>query len=275
MCESIVVVGAPFPRTWMLRPSAFILRRERVAVNRLSNRRANVLAGCDEVPEYLCHRHRNHGTCTNGRRIRVDELNEAVLQAIEEHALTPEAVEQVVTLTERDGVQERHEALTREWKDVSKRIDRLVQVIETAGDIASVATTLRDLEARRSEIDEQLQGLHPVPRLPQQVIEDRLAEWRRMPRGSTVQGRSVLQRILRGRIVFTPKGEGDTFEAPTRFDKLFSGIVAPRPSFIKGNGPYHIGPEDTFDADYGRLLARAMERLEKSPEWVRPQADVQ
>ena len=28
----------------MLRPSAFILRRERVAVNRLSNRRANVLA---------------------------------------------------------------------------------------------------------------------------------------------------------------------------------------------------------------------------------------
>jgi hypothetical protein len=28
----------------MLRPSAFILRRERVAVNRLGNRRANVLA---------------------------------------------------------------------------------------------------------------------------------------------------------------------------------------------------------------------------------------
>ena len=28
----------------MLRPSAFILRRERLAVNRLSNRRANVLA---------------------------------------------------------------------------------------------------------------------------------------------------------------------------------------------------------------------------------------
>jgi hypothetical protein len=29
----------PFPRTWMLRPSAFIVRRERVAVNRrLSDR---------------------------------------------------------------------------------------------------------------------------------------------------------------------------------------------------------------------------------------------
>ena len=30
--------------------------------------------------------------------------------------------------------------------------------------------------------------------------------------------------------------------------------------FIKdGNGAAHIGPEDTFDADYGRLLARVME----------------
>ena len=155
-------------------------------------------------------------------------MNEAVLQAIEEHALTPEAVEQVVTMTERDDAREQVEALTRERKDVERRIDRFVQIIETAGDVASVATKLRDLEARRNAIDEQLSGLHPLPRLPRQVIEDRLAEWRRLLRASTTQSRAVLQRILRGRIVFTPKGEGYTFEAPTRFDKLFSGIVAPQ-----------------------------------------------
>jgi hypothetical protein len=54
-----------------------------------------------------------------------------------------------------------------------------------------------------------------------------------MLRQSTTQSRAVLQRGLRGRIVFTPSGEGYTFEAPTRFDKLFSGIVAPRPAFIE------------------------------------------
>jgi hypothetical protein len=32
----VVVVGAALSRTWMLRPSAFILRRERVEVNRVS-----------------------------------------------------------------------------------------------------------------------------------------------------------------------------------------------------------------------------------------------
>jgi hypothetical protein len=69
----------------------------------------------------------------------------------------------------------------------------------------------------------------------------------------------VLQRVLRGRIVFTPRGKGYTFEAPTRFDKLFSGIVADRPKFIPhGNcGAEHIGSEDTFDGDYGRLLEGA------------------
>ena len=63
--------------------------------------------------------------------------------------------------------------------------------------------------------------------------------------------------MLRGRIVFTPSGDRATrFDAPTRFDKLFSGIVVPRPAFIEqGNrGAEHIGPEDTFDGDYGRLL---------------------
>lgn len=200
------------------------------------------------------------------RHIRVDEMNEAVLQAIEQHSLTPEAIEQVIALTERDDAREQYDALERERKDVSKRIANFVHVIETAGDITSVAAKLRDLEARRNQIDEQLRCLQPIPRLPRHVIEDRLAEWRRLLRQSTTQRRAVLQRILRGRIVFTPKGEGYTFEAPTRFDKLFSGIVAPRPSFIQyGNrGAEHIGPEDTFDGDYGPILAQAM----KSPKWL-------
>jgi site-specific DNA recombinase len=63
---------------------------------------------------YMCHRRRHHGSsCTNALRIRVTEMNEAVLQAIEQHALTPEAIEQVITLTERDDAQDRHMVLVR------------------------------------------------------------------------------------------------------------------------------------------------------------------
>jgi site-specific DNA recombinase len=213
------------------------------------------------VAEYVCFRHRNHGkgVCANQRHLPVAEMNEAVLAAIEQHALTPDAVAQVIALTERDDAREQHALLLRERTDVQKRIDRLVAVVETARDITSLAEKLRALEARRTAIDRELTGLHPVPRLVPEVIENRLAEWRRLLRQSTTQGRAVLQRILRGRIVFTPSGEGYTFEAPTRFDKLFSGIVAERPAFIPaGNlGAEHLGPEDTFDGDYGRLLERA------------------
>ena len=42
------------------------------------------------IPEYICHRHRANSSCTNALRVSVAEMNEAVLQAIEEHALTPE-----------------------------------------------------------------------------------------------------------------------------------------------------------------------------------------
>jgi hypothetical protein len=69
-----------------------------------------------------------------------------------------------------------------------------------------------------------VESLQPLPRLAPAVVESRLEEWRRLLRGSTRQGRAVLQRVLRGRIVFTPVTDdpqcvGYEFEAPTRFDK--------------------------------------------------------
>jgi hypothetical protein len=72
---------------------------------------------------------------------------------------------------------------------------------------------------------------------------------------------------VREQIVHVHRSRGDdyTFEAATRFDKLFTGIVVQRPACLtRGNrGAEHIGPEDTFDGDDGRLLERiAMPRFD-------------
>lgn len=210
--------------------------------------------------EYVCYRHvRSSVNCANGQRIAVETVNEAVLAAIEEHVLTPEAIEQVVRLTERDDLREKHDALEREAKDVAKRIARLVDALETGGDATSITRRLRELEARKVDLAQQQAGLRPLPRLHPAVLEDRLAEWRRLLRQSMPQGRAVLQRVLQGRITFTPQPTGGyLFEAPTRFDKLFSGIAAPVPAYIPigMQGTEHITAADTFDADYARLLAR-------------------
>jgi hypothetical protein len=209
------------------------------------------------IPEYICHRHRTSGekACHNALRIAVTVMNEAVLSAIEEHALTEEAIEQVIQLSERGDVQDIQKALDKQTTDIAKRIARLAAAIETGGDSASVLLKIRELEARQAAIKIEGASLRPVPRLPQPVIANRLAEWRRLLRASTMQGRTVLQRILRGRITFKPRADGDgyDFTAPTRFDRLFAGIVASRPDPEAGvrTGLEHIGPEDTFDADCG------------------------
>ena len=203
----------------------------------------------------------------------VSDMNEAVLQAIEEHALTPEAIEQVIQLSERDDVRDGQAALVKERKDIEKRLARVVAAIECGDRPASLVAKIRELETRRSAIDAEMVSLHPVPRLSPAVIEDRLAEWRRLLRQSTTQGRTVLQRVLHGRVTFTPhvnlvSGEVDgyEFEGPTRFDKLFTGIAVERPKWIAPGdvaGTENIGPEDTFDGDYGRLLDRIFKNGKK------------
>jgi hypothetical protein len=127
---------------------------------------------------------------------------------------------------------ELQDKLEREQKDIAKRIARLVDAIATGGNAASLVAKLRELEARQKAIVGEMATLRPVPRLAPAVIENRLAEWRRLLRASTTQGRTVLQRILRGRLTFTPRvdpisGEADgyDFSGPTRFDKLFTGIA--------------------------------------------------
>lgn len=228
------------------------------------------------VPEYVCYRHRVNGDagCENAFRISVAEMNEMILSAVEEHALTPEAIEQVIHLSERDDARELQDKLTRERNDIGKRVGRVVAAIETGGNAAPLVAKLRELEARLHVIDREMRSLRPVPRLAPAVIEDRLAEWRRLLRSSTTQGRTVLQRILRGRIAFTLRtnpvtGEVDgyDFEAPTRFDKLFTGIAVERPVGVDEGplGSEGIGPEDTFDGDYGRLLEQMYVKGVASP----------
>lgn len=230
------------------------------------------------VPQYVCYRRRhNEALCSNSLRIAVAEMNEAVLSAIEEHALTPEAVERLMTLTERDDLREQHALLGREVSDIEKRIGRITAAIELGDSPASLLAKLRELEARRTAIAGDMAKLRPVARLAPAVLENRLAEWRRLLRQSTTQARAVVQRIVHGRITFTPRADGQGYDlaAPTRFDKLFTRVAAPRPSWLPtADGPSHLGPEDTYDADYGRVLERVYGLGVASPagsvpEWTR------
>ena len=222
---------------------------------------------------YVCHRRRAFSGCSNALRVSVEALNEAVLQEVERHVLTPEAVESVITATERDDRQEQAAALRKERQGVANSIANLVAALKVGigGDVPSVVAEIRTLEARQRAIDDELANYGPC-RASFAVVHDRLTKWRRLLRASTTQARAVLQRIIVGRITFTPHVAsewempgGYDFEARTRFDKLFAGVATP----MSGDGRDLTGTEgitraDTYDADYARILERAQKRLENS-----------
>ena len=54
------------------------------------------------------------------------------------------------------------------------------------------------------------------------------------------------------RVTFLPDGAGYRFSSQTRFDRLFAGIGAPRPSFVSNTteGTEHIGSADTHTTGY-------------------------
>jgi hypothetical protein len=56
---------------------------------------------------------------------------EAILRALEEHALTPEAIESVLLLSEREDVRDQQTILESERKENDKKIAQLVALIET------------------------------------------------------------------------------------------------------------------------------------------------
>jgi Recombinase zinc beta ribbon domain len=104
------------------------------------------------APEYICYRRRQSGACSNTLRMSAARLNEAVLRAVEEHALTPEAIDEVLLLAERDDVQERQDSLSLQATDLERRIARILDAIEAGGEAASLVQKLRTLEARRASV---------------------------------------------------------------------------------------------------------------------------
>jgi hypothetical protein len=212
-------------------------------------------------------------------RISVTIVNEAVLHAIEEHVLTPKAVEAVVLLSEQHQNAQQQASLERERITVAKTIARVVAAIEQGGDIPSLVGKLRELEARKTALADELAGLRPIPRLDPSVVEHQLAEFRRLLRSDVVQARVVLERVLARPLVFTPlpDGSGYRFRAKARFAKLFpptkdkrfiAGVAASVPTWLQKmpvEGLDGITIEDTMVTDdpeeYGRLLDHVLHRV--------------
>jgi site-specific DNA recombinase len=223
-------------------------------------------AGQPRRAHYVCNRRRASGACSNTLRVPVADMEDAVLTAIEDIALTPEAVEGVLVAMQSNVSAAAVRSVERELKELDKRIARLTDAIAAGGELTSLVAKLREMEAKRAKLVEEQYAQRPVPMPPRSLVEDRLAEWRRMLRQPQT-ARVVLDRVLRDRITFMPDGLGYVFQCPTRYDRLFSGLVVPQSVWTLPAAPGADGimPDDVYyrgerDADFGELLRRVANR---------------
>lgn len=153
---------------------------------------------------------------------------------------------------------------------MKRRVGNLLAALEEGGDSAALVKQLRTQESRQAALVAELASLRPIPRLEPAVVQDRLAEWRRMLRGSTTQARAVIQRVVDGRITFKVRedGLGYDFIARTRFDRVFTGIHIQASAAMLADAQALNGVFDatqTLDADYGLLLANFYGKCMASP----------
>jgi hypothetical protein len=102
-------------------------------------------------------------------------MNEAVLSAIEEHALTPGAVEAAVIAMPSGVSAEVARSLDRELKVLDEKIERLTDAVANGGgSVPSLIAKLKDLDDRKATLVEEIAA---------QRRRDRLTQWRRHLRG--------------------------------------------------------------------------------------------
>ncbi|MGE4218971.1 MAG: recombinase family protein [Alphaproteobacteria bacterium] len=134
-----------------------------------------------------CVAHRESGTCDNNRTISIRKLEDRVLAGMREHLLRPEAIAEFVREYHAEARRRKAEkgrlrdSAVKELRDVTARIGRIVEAIETGGDAVNLMARLRDLEARQvalkadiaSADDDRVLEIHPnLPERYRKIIGD-------------------------------------------------------------------------------------------------------
>ena len=163
---------------------------------------------------YGCSRARNSGTCNNLLNIRRDKLESMVLDGLRQHLMQPAAVKAFVEEFTKEvnrlaaDHDNRRVRLVTEFTKIERKQRSLMDAIMEGTPARLVNADLTALEARRSEIEAQLQAvplplprLHPnLPELYRRKVED-LQEALREPETTTQAALALRGLIDRIRLV--------------------------------------------------------------------------
>jgi site-specific DNA recombinase len=160
---------------------------------------------------------RGRAVCANNHRVRADDLDSAVLSAIERTVLSPEAIEYVLNRAMSIVVEQTKQApqvtkkLTAELRKLSRERDSLVSAIAYGQPPAALLVEITRREQRISELEAALakvqesRGITPqdLTRI-RMAMDARMRDFQGLMRADIPKARDALRKLLNGPIRVTP-----------------------------------------------------------------------
>jgi hypothetical protein len=177
--------------------------------------------------------------CTNNRLVALEDADWLVMEAVQDELLDPLVVAHALRVSlshltaSHDGLGDRAAALRKRANAVAGEVARLTEAVATAGELAPLLAALRDRDHEHRRLQEGCDELEALARggpvdadRVQADLAVRVTDWRTMAARNVAQGRQVLRKLLRGRVVLTPCEDGTCeLSGQADYGKLFAGIV--------------------------------------------------
>jgi hypothetical protein len=135
-----------------------------------------------------------------------------------------------------DATEERQRALRIELVKIEEELVRLSTAIASGGELAALLDAVRKREERRRRLQAEMMSLDGLVRVSaldlrrlERAIRERFDDWHGLMEREVDHARRALSAALVGRLVFTPRSEGDTryyeFVGRWSIGRVVAGIV--------------------------------------------------
>jgi hypothetical protein len=199
---------------------------------------------------YCCHVHRFRGpeACPQHLTLPIEDVDQAVLQAIEQHVLNSRVVAkaleyaiQEIRESQQDPA-DRKEQLLKELRATETELARFTAAIANGGSLPTIVSAMQERESRKATLQTQLAMLDGTqadrfdPKQAEQEIRQYLDDWTGLARRHPAQTRQILRKLLVKRIRLSRGVDGRChFEGEAAIGKVINGLAGMHRAHGRGN----------------------------------------
>ncbi|MFQ5803603.1 MAG: recombinase family protein [Candidatus Methylomirabilales bacterium] len=192
----------------------------------------------------LCNVQRGRAACSNDLAAPMEEVDQAVLTAVQADLLRPEVItavlkEALARLRPASDPTRQRRAVESSLTRVKDELTRLAAAVAAGGNLPALLEAMKERERQRARIEQELTALDQLAQVGrldltrlERTLRAKLGDWRGLLWRHVAEARQVLRKLLAGRLVFTPRQHEDgryyEFTGEGVVEPLLAGAVLPK-----------------------------------------------